>query len=127
MIKIVMNREIPRSTWLGGTCWRERARLIKSSTMEILRKLVMRRMMLGARERTVRRRSNWREKATSRPLSGFLIERSIKGTTGIPGGAGMFMVPWTDISGKGSDSWAAAPGRAGRASSKRNKGANFFI
>jgi hypothetical protein len=93
IIKIVIKRAMPIKTWLGGTCWRERARLTKSSTMEILRKLVIRMMMLGARERTVRRRRSWREKATSCPPSGFLTVRSIKGTTGAPGGAGIFMVP----------------------------------
>jgi hypothetical protein len=58
-------------------------------------------MMLGARERIVIRRRSWREKATSWPDSGFLIVRSIKGITGSAGGAGIAMVPGTDISGKG--------------------------
>jgi hypothetical protein len=73
--------------------------------MEILRKLVIRMMMLGARERTVKRRRSWREKATSCPLWGFLTERSIKGTTGAGGGVGIFMVPSVERLGKAGGSW----------------------
>jgi hypothetical protein len=112
MIKRVKKRDIPIRTWLGGTCCRERARLIKSRTMEILRKLVIRIRMLGARDRMVIRSSNWREKATSRPDSGFRMVRSIKGITGSAGASGMAMVPGVDRSGKGRV-WAPA-GTMGR-------------
>jgi hypothetical protein len=77
--------------------------------MEILRKLVTRIMMLGARERTVKRSSSWREKATSWPFWGFRTERSIKGITGAGGGVGISMVPWVEKFGKaGWVSWAPA-------------------
>jgi hypothetical protein len=101
IIKTVKKSDIPRITWLGGTCCRDRARLIKSNTMDMRRKLVIRMIMLGARDRTVRRRRSWREKATSLPDSGFLTVRSIKGITGSAGGEGMVMVPSVERSGKG--------------------------
>jgi hypothetical protein len=50
--------------------------------MEMRRKLVMRIRMLGARERAVRRRRIWTEKATSLPELGFLTRRSTRGTRG---------------------------------------------
>jgi hypothetical protein len=50
--------------------------------METRRKLVVKMMMLGARDRTVIRRSSCRENATSLPDSGFLTLRSMKGITG---------------------------------------------
>jgi hypothetical protein len=119
MMKKVKKREIPRITWLGGTCWRDKARLIKSRTMEILRKLVISMMMLGARERMVINRRSWREKATSCPDAGFLMVRSTKGITGSAGGVGIFIVPWVDIPGKGGT--RAATGSRGTASrSRRN-------
>jgi len=96
-----MNRAIPISTWLGGTCWSESARLIKSSTIAIRRKLVIRIKMLGASARAVKRRSSCMEKATSCPLSGFLMVRSIKGTGVIDGGSGMPIVPSVAIPGNG--------------------------
>jgi hypothetical protein len=65
MIKRVKKRAIPFKTWVGGTCWSERARFIKSMTMEIRKKLVVRMRILGARESTVKRRSNCTEKETS--------------------------------------------------------------
>ena len=101
MIKIVMNKATRISTWLGGTCWRERALLIKSNTMATLRKLVMRMMMLGARERRVIRSSSCKEKATSWPLWGFLTVRSTKGTPVFVSGAGRAVVPCVDMPGKG--------------------------
>jgi hypothetical protein len=82
--------------------------LIKSSTIEILKKLVVRITMLGARERTVKSKRSWRENATSCPLWGFRTERSIKGTTGDGGGVGIFMVPWVERLGKAGLSWADA-------------------
>jgi hypothetical protein len=119
-MKKVKKREIPRITWLGGTCWRDKARLIKSRTMEILRKLVIRIIILGARERTVINRRSWREKATSCPDSGFLMVRSTKGITGSAGGEGMFMVPWVDIPGKGGGVWAVPERRGTAIRSRRN-------
>jgi hypothetical protein len=77
--------------------------------METLKKLVMRMMMLGARESTVSSKRSWSEKATSRPVPGFLMVRSMKGITGSSGGSGMVMVPWVERPGKGGGVWASAP------------------
>jgi hypothetical protein len=126
MIKRVRNREIPRITWLGGTCCKDKARLIKSRTMEILKKLVMRMIILGARDRTVRRRRSWREKATSCPDSGFLMVKSTKGITGSAGGVGIFIVPWVERSGKGK-TWASRGRRGNNTRRKRRKGRVFLI
>jgi hypothetical protein len=94
--------------------------------MEILRKLVMRMIMLGARDRMVTRSRSWREKATSCPDSGFRMVRSIKGITGSAGASGIAMVPGGDISGKGRV-WAAAEkgnqGRRSKNSPARARGA----
>jgi hypothetical protein len=68
--------------------------------METRRKLVVKMMILGARDRTVMRSSSCRENATSLPDSGFLILRSMKGMTGLCGGAGMAVVAGLDTSGK---------------------------
>jgi hypothetical protein len=96
--------------------------------MEIRRKLVMRMMMLGARERAVRRRRSWREKATSWPDSGFLMVRSMKGIPGFSGAGGIVTVPSVDIPGKGG-TWAAGggpPRRINRQNRARN-GAGFLM
>jgi hypothetical protein len=70
--------------------------------MAILRKLVIKIKILGARESSVKRRRSWREKATSLPLSGFLIVRSINGTGVVAGGAGTAMVPSVALPGNGT-------------------------
>jgi hypothetical protein len=128
IINRVRKKDIPRITWFGGTCCRERARLIKSRTMDIRKKLVIRIIILGARERTVMRRRSWREKATSSPESGFRMVRSIKGITGSAGGSGMAMVPWVEKSGKGRV-WAdtARPGKNNRKKKKTPTGTPKFF
>jgi len=78
----VRKREMPMRTWLGGTCWRERALFMKSRTIDIRRKLVTRMRMLGARESAVSRRRSWTEKATSFPVLGLRTRRSTRGTRG---------------------------------------------
>jgi hypothetical protein len=129
MIKTVKKREIPKMTWLGGTCCRERARLIKSRTMEIRRKLVMRMMILGARDKTVTRRRSWSEKATSCPDSGLRMVKSIKGITGSAGGVGIAMVPSVERSGKGRvcEKPGAGVRRRARNTRGRAKGTGVFI
>jgi len=79
--------------------------------MATLRKLVIRIRMLGARESIVSNKRSCREKATSWPLSGFLMVRSIKGTPTFVGGAGISMVPGVAIPGNGGAGggiWASA-------------------
>jgi hypothetical protein len=70
MMKMVKKKAIPMSTWFGGTCCRDKARLTKSRTIDTRRKLVIRMIMLGARDNTVRMRRSWRLKAISCPVSG---------------------------------------------------------
>jgi len=89
MIKRVKKREIPKTTWLGGEDCKDRARLTKSKTMEMRRKLVIKINKLGARERTVNNSRIWREKATSLPVVGLRTETLTKGTTGFAGGVGI--------------------------------------
>ena len=50
----VIKKAIPFNTAVGGTCCRDKARLIKSSTMENRRKQVTRIKILGARVKIVR-------------------------------------------------------------------------
>jgi len=69
----------------------------------------MRIIMLGAREMRVSRRRSCREKATSWPLCGFLMVRSMKGTPVFVGGAGIPMVPGVDMPGNGGV-WASTLG-----------------
>jgi hypothetical protein len=83
-------------------------------------------IMLGARDRTVRRRRSWREKATSCPDSGFRIVRSTKGITGSACGVGIFIVPWVDRSGKGK-TWASRGSRGNNTRRKSRKGRIFRI
>ena len=79
--------------------------MIKSSTIATLRKLVIRIRMLGARESRVSRSRSCREKATSWPLWGFLILRSIKGT-GVVEGVGIAAVPSVLKPGNGTEGTA---------------------
>jgi len=67
-MKMVINKAIPFKTEVGGTCCRERALLIKSRTIENLKKEVVRIRRLGAKVRTVRRRRSCTEKATCCPF-----------------------------------------------------------
>src|SRR3990170_2981295 len=62
MIKKVRNRARPMRIWLGGICWVPRAWRRKENTTTRRVKEVTIIMMAGARERTVRKRSIWRER-----------------------------------------------------------------
>jgi len=64
----VIKNAIPLSTAVGGTCCRERARLIKSRTIEKRKKHVVKIKMLGASVSTVSKRSTCTENATSLPV-----------------------------------------------------------
>ena len=100
MIKIVRKNAIPISTWFGGTCWSESALLTKSSTMDTRRKLVIKMMMLGASDSTVRSNKSWRLNATSWPFAGLRTLMSNIPIEGIPPGVGISIVPSTDLPGK---------------------------
>jgi hypothetical protein len=79
MMKSVRKKAMPMSTCPGGTCCRDKARLIKSSTMDMRRKLVSRMTILGARDNIVSSRSNCMLNATSWPVSGERTDRSTNG------------------------------------------------
>jgi hypothetical protein len=58
MMKNVKNNDNPTITWFGGICWVASAVLTKERTTTILVKHVIKIKMLGAKERTVRSKSN---------------------------------------------------------------------
>jgi hypothetical protein len=107
IINSVRNREIPIRTDVGGTCWSESARLMKSSTIEMRKKLVINMMMLGARDRTVSNRRSCIEKATSCPVSGSRTVKSMKGIA-VLSGEGIAVVPDAPMSPGNPDACAAA-------------------
>ncbi len=84
MMNTVRNRARPISTWLGGACCSDSARLMKSKTIAMRRKHVVRIRMDGAMASTVSRSSICTESTTSWLLRAWRTFRSTKGKPSPP-------------------------------------------
>ena len=98
LIKAISGAEV--KTAVGGTCWRFNARLIKSKTIENLKKQVTKIKILGASVKTVNISNNLTEKATSDPVWGSVISIETFGIIGPLIRSFISVVPFTEPEGK---------------------------
>ena len=107
----VIKRAIPLRTAVGGTCCRESALFIKSSTMENLKKQVTRIRRLGASVKRERRSKSCTLKATSFPVRGAVALKVTFGKSRPVIFSLMLVLPLVEPSGKeelSDEDWAVA-------------------